>query len=345
MNKHKCTAGRSRAAGNLLIDLVIGVVLLGIMAAMLAGTYSNLIQRSVDSFETTRATWMANSAMEVISGYDFADPVFVDGSIGVDGHESVMTTFDDVDDFDGFIFTDEQITIDPAYTVTVAVSWADISAEEIAEDADPKFFKKIMVTAQNDMLSNPVSLKTIMSAAGSGVGGGSQTITEEEQNNSFATAQEIPRTSFYATENPDVGNANNPWATINSNMDYGRDDDYYQFELQIGERLILDIDYGYDSQDVVDGVDILMRLYTSARVLLGWLDDAANSQYGGEGSIDLKDPHLSIVAAYNGVYYAKVRSYQRDMGTNHYNPPTDEGNYVLNVTIVPTQASTGLGDD
>jgi len=345
VNKHKCTAGRSRAAGNLLIDLVIGVVLLGLIAAMLAGTYSNLIQRSVDSFETTRATWMANSAMEVISGYDFADPVFVDGSIGMDGHESVMATFDDVDDFDRFIFTDEQITIDPAYTVAAAVSWADISAEEIAEDVNPTFFKRIMVTAQNDMLRNPVSLKTIMSAAGSGVGGGSQVIAEEELNNSFDTAQRIPRTSFYATENPDVGNDNNPWVSINSEVTPGTDDDFYQFELQIGERLILDIDYGYDEDDDVDGVDILMRLYTSARVLLGWLDDAANNHYGGEGSISPKDPHLEWPAQDNGVYYAKVTSYQRDMGTNHYNPPTDEGNYVLNVTIVPTQASTGLGDD
>ncbi len=202
MNKQEFTAGRSRAAGNLLIDLVIGVALLGLIAAMLAGTYSNLIQRSVDSFETTRATWMANSAMEVISGYPFADPVFVDGSIGLDGHESVMTTFDDIDDFDGYNFILESY---PAYTVAVAVSWADISAEEIAEDVNPTFFKRIMVTAQNDMLRNPVSLTTIMSAAGSGVGGGSQIIAEEELNNSFDTAQRIPRTSFYATENLDVG--------------------------------------------------------------------------------------------------------------------------------------------
>jgi hypothetical protein len=184
-----------------------------------------------------------------------------------------------------------------------------------------------------------------MSTAGSGVGGGSQVIAEEEQNNSFATAQEIPRTSFYATENLDVGDASYPWASINSNVSPGTDDDYYQFELQIGERLILDIDYGYDSQDVVDGVDILMRLYTSARVLLAWRNDDNDDQYGGAGSISPKDPHLSIVAAYNGVYYAKVTSYQRDMGTNFYNPPTDEGNYVLNVTIVPTDESTGLGDD
>ena len=338
MNKHKCTAGRSRAAGNLLIDLVIGVVLLGIMAAMLAGTYSNLIQRSVDSFETTRATWMANSAMEVISGYDFADPVFVDGSIGVDGHESVMTTFDDIDDFDGYNFILESY---PAYTTAVAVSWAEVNAGEIEEDVGPTSFKKIVVTAQNDMLSNPVSLTTIMSTAGSG---GAQIIAEEEQNNSFATAQEIPRTSFYATENLDVGDASYPWASINSNVSPGTDDDYYQFELQIGERLILDIDYGYDSQDVVDGVDILMRLYTSARVLLGWLDDANDNHYGGEGSISPKDPHLEWPARYNGVYYVKVTSYQRS-NPSLYPNPTDTGNYVLNVTIIPTDESTGLGDD
>ena len=339
MNKHKCTAGRSRAAGNLLIDLVIGVVLLGLIAAMLAGVYSNLIQRSVDSFETTRATWMANSAMEVISGYDFADPVFVDRPIGVDGHESVMTTFDDIDDFDGYNFILESY---PAYTTAVAVSWAEVNAGEIEEDVGPTSFKKIVVTAQNDMLSNPVSLTTIMSTAGSG---GAQIIAEEEPNNDFSDPQVIPRTSFYVTANPDVGNDSYPWVSINSEVTPGTDDDFYQFELQIGERLILDIDYGYDEDDDVDGVDILMRLYTSARVLLAWRNDDNDDQYGGEGSIDLKDPHLSIVAAYNGVYYAKVRSYQRDMGTNHYNPPTDEGNYVLNVTIVPTQASTGLGDD
>jgi hypothetical protein len=183
-----------------------------------------------------------------------------------------------------------------------------------------------------------------MSAAGSGVGGGSQVIAEEELNNSFDTAQEIPRTSFYATENLDVGDNSYPWASINSNVSPGTDDDYYQFELQIGERLILDIDYGYDSQDVVDGVDILMRLYTSARVLLGWLDDANDNHYGGEGSISPKDPHLEWPARYNGVYYVKVTSYQRS-NPSLYPNPTDTGNYVLNVTIIPTDESTGLGDD
>jgi hypothetical protein len=339
VNKHKCTAGRSRAAGNLLIDLVIGVVLLGLIAAMLAGTYSNLIQRSVDSFETTRATWMANSAMEVISGYPFADPVFVDGSIGVDGHESVMTTFDDIDDFDGYNFILESY---PAYTAAAAVSWADISAGEIEEDVGPTSFKKIVVTAQNDMLSNPVSLTTIMSTAGSG---GAQIIAEEEQNNSFDTAQEIPRTSFYVTANPDVGDANNPWATINSNMDYGRDDDYYQFELQAGETLILDIDYGYDEDDEVDGVDILMRLYNNQRVEKQWLDDSNTNLDGGAGSIDRRDPYLEWPAQDNGVYYVKVTSCQNDGTRCSDTNPTDTGNYVLNVTIIPTDESTGLGDD
>ncbi len=338
MNKHKCTAGRSRAAGNLLIDLVIGVVLLGIMAAMLAGTYSNLIQRSVDSFETTRATWMANSAMEVISGYPFADPVFVDGSIGVDGHESVMTTFDDIDDFDGYNFILESY---PAYTTAVAVSWAEVNAGAITESEPPTSFKKIVVTAQNDMLSNPVSLTTIMSTTGSG---GAQIIAEEEPNNDFSDPQVIPRTSFYVTANPDVGNDSYPWVSINSEVTPGTDDDFYQFELQNGETLILDIDYGYDPHDEVDGVDILMRLYTNDHVSLGWLYGANDNQYGGEGSISSKDPHLVTVATYDGVYYAKVISYQRSNPSSYPNP-TDTGNYVLNVTIIPTDESTGLGDD
>ena len=340
MNKHKCTAGRSRAAGNLLIDLVIGVVLLGIMAAMLAGTYSNLIQRSVDSFETTRATWMANSAMEVISGYPFADPVFVDGSIGVDGHESVMTTFDDIDDFDGYNFILESY---PAYTTAVAVSWAEVNAGAITESEPPTSFKKIVVTAQNDMLSNPVSLTTIMSTTGSG---GAQIIAEEEPNNDFSDPQVIPRTSFYVTANPDVGNDSYPWVSINSEVTPGTDDDFYQFELQIGERLILDIDYGWDSsnEDSIQ-VNTYMRLYTSAHVSRGWLDDAANNQYGGAGSISRRDPYLMTFATYDGVYYAKVTSCQNDGTRCSDANPTDTGNYVLNVTIIPTDESTGLGDD
>ncbi len=341
MNKQEFTAGRSRAAGNLLIDLVIGVALLGLIAAMLAGTYSNLIQRSVDSFETTRATWMANSAMEVISGYPFADPVFVDGSIGVDGHESVMTTFDDIDDFDGYNFILESY---PAYTTAVAVSWAEVNAGAITESEPPTSFKKIVVTAQNDMLSNPVSLTTIMSTTGSG---GAQIIAEEEPNNDFSDPQVIPRTSFYVTANPDVGNDSYPWVSINSEVTPGTDDDFYQFELQNGETLILDIDYGWDSsnEDSIQ-VNTYMRLYTSAPyVSLGGLDDAANNQYGGEGSISSKDPHLVTVANDDGVYYAKVTSCQNAGVLCSDANPTDTGNYVLNVTIIPTDESTGLGDD
>ena len=143
MNKQEFTAGRSRATGNLLIDLVIGVVLLGLIAAMLAGVYSNLIQRSVDSFETTRATWMANSAMEVISGYDFADPVYIDNPIGRDGNESIIAQFDDVDDFHGYDFL---LASYPAYTCTVEVSWAAVSADgggNIQDaNAPPHIFQK-----------------------------------------------------------------------------------------------------------------------------------------------------------------------------------------------------------
>tara|TARA_Y100000310_G_scaffold164999_1_gene164738 strand:+ start:186 stop:1214 length:1029 start_codon:yes stop_codon:yes gene_type:complete len=340
VNKQEFTAGRSRAAGNLLIDLVIGVVLLGLIAAMLAGVYSNLIQRSVDSFETTRATWMANSAMEVISGYDFADPVYIDNPIGRDGNESIIAQFDDVDDFHGYDFL---LASYPAYTCTVEVSWAAVSADgggNIQDaNAPPTFFKRIMVTAQNDMLSNPVSLKTIMSAAGSGVGGGAQIIADEELNNSWASAQRIPRTSFHVIDNPDVDDQTKPWVSIEGNVDPDNDRDIYEVELQSDENLALDIDDGsapdwWDNVDDAEGVAIYLAIYSG-----GPIPEKITQSTSSEPN---PDPNLSLFSQDGGHYYIEVKS-RRASRPDDFLIPRDVGTYVLYVTIEPTDASTGLG--
>ena len=88
------------------MDVIIGVVIIAMVAGTVAGALSSLMRQSTSVYNITRATWMGNSVMEIVTGYAFSDPI--EGKdIGTDEGEDEddRTTFDDIDDFNEFSFS------------------------------------------------------------------------------------------------------------------------------------------------------------------------------------------------------------------------------------------------
>ncbi|MAH85195.1 MAG: hypothetical protein CBB68_13185 [Rhodospirillaceae bacterium TMED8] len=156
-----------------------------------------------------------------------------------------------------------------------------------------------------------------------------QNLSESEPNNTLATAQDIPRSGFKVVSNSDVGNDSYPWTSISAHLNPQNEWDWYRFELQAGERIILDIDY---AQGAGDSVDMYMYLMNSGGGNIASNDDT-NKNTGGGGSSHNYDSYIEYTATSSGVYYAKLKSY------NH----GSSGDYDLNVSIAPTAGSTGLG--
>ena len=62
-----------RKRGNVLVDLIIGVIILGLVGASVGTAYSSLINRTTRAFEISKGAWMANSVMEIYTAKGFDD--------------------------------------------------------------------------------------------------------------------------------------------------------------------------------------------------------------------------------------------------------------------------------
>ncbi len=164
----------------------------------------------------------------------------------------------------------------------------------------------------------------------SGGAADSQFVNDIEPNSDFASAQIISRSAFQLGPNPDVGDSSLPWVSIDGYAETGADKDFYRFELQAGEKIFLDVDYAMNSGD--ESVDTYMHLYDANGSQLVGNDDYSHS-VGGLGSVHSYDSYIQYTAPAAGVFYGAVRALSSGR----------TGDYILNVSIEPTENSTGLG--
>ena len=132
----------ARQSGNLMIDLIVGILLLAIISISAGGVLSNLFQRSADAYERVQSTWLANSVMEYYSGKEFADIKAAN------------------------ISNDEKFTPYSGLVADVTVNYVTIDGDNIVASAEETSFKKIIVTANNNVSDNSVTLKTIINDGG-----------------------------------------------------------------------------------------------------------------------------------------------------------------------------------
>jgi hypothetical protein len=225
------------------------------------------------------------------------------------------------------------------------------------------------------------------------LGGYSQRMFDDEPNNSMETAQHQARQAFKLdASNTDVGKApgpdntlgtgddldlqwtsivgtlNNPAGTTLATQDY----DWFKFDLQAGEKLTFDVDYGSGMSNDVDtflsffdetgakaatdntGGTGSNKAYTADSALnplyaQGWKDDNPTNTLGGGGSTGSSpyDTYIEKTAMTDGVYYVRMRAFNFSRhDTPAYGGANDrdgEGDYVINISVTPTATSTGLG--
>lgn len=106
--------------GFTLLEIIVTIVILSISASALISAYSTVVKSSADPMLLQQSVSIAQSYMEKITLLTYDDPN--DGgdsgggsSPGVDSGESVESTFDDVDDYEGFtttVFSNFNVDVD-----------------------------------------------------------------------------------------------------------------------------------------------------------------------------------------------------------------------------------------
>jgi hypothetical protein len=193
-----------------------------------------------------------------------------------------------------------------------------------------------------------------------------QRMNDIEPNNTYLTAQEFPRQGFQIdASNIDIPNtaaaprASTPWASIKGTLNNsgvtttaGQDYDWFKIELQKGETLLFDVDYGYNQGDSVDtfldffdeaGAIADASVHTtrgskSPNALFGNDDGSTTAGYvlaDDNGSVHNWDTYLHTTVAKDDTYYVRVRAYSR----------TDSGDYVIQMAITADTTSATSGDN
>ncbi len=160
----------------------------------------------------------------------------------------------------------------------------------------------------------------------------SQTVNETESNGSFGSAQVIARSRFKIATNSDVGDDSIPWVKIqNGYINNGID--IFKIDLQAGETITVDIDYG-DSYSI--DFNSYITLWNQSLSVVSENDDSAIS-LGGSGSSGTEDSFLTYTTSTTESFYILVEDSPRNSNSS------TRGDYVVNLSISPTSSSTGLG--
>ena len=160
----------------------------------------------------------------------------------------------------------------------------------------------------------------------------SQTVPETEPNGDFSNAQVINRSSFKGGSNSDVADGTLHWVKITGGW-INNGVDLFKVDLQQGETLIIDIDYG-DSYG--DSINTYVTLYNASQVSVAENDDSAIS-LGGGGSSGTGDSYISYVTSTTESFYIFVEDSPKNSNSS------TAGDFVVNLSIIPTNKSTGLG--
>jgi hypothetical protein len=163
-----------------IVELVIGVVIMGFVVLSLLKMYGDLVMNVGPEYRTTQVM-IAKELMEHIRSRRFDELFAEDGngnwstSLGVDPNETSTnaSTFDDIDDFNGFSESLSQPYYGFSRSVTVNyVAAADLNTPLAIPNVPPANwtppFKRITVTVSKSGFED-VTLDTVISDANRGV--------------------------------------------------------------------------------------------------------------------------------------------------------------------------------
>ncbi len=146
--------------GLTLIEMIISIVVFVIITIPLMNIFATVSRDTDTGIYINRASSMASSCMELILSRSFdeeASEPFTDSvDLGPDSGEAVLADYDDVDDFDGYSFTDSDY---PDITASVSVYYVndpDTSGDWDSPAIAATDYKRIDISATHAQLGTVI---------------------------------------------------------------------------------------------------------------------------------------------------------------------------------------------
>jgi len=144
-----------------LVEIIIGVVIVGIGFVGSMNAFRFIRSKSFQIEATFRAVSVANSVMHTVRAENFDDNTATPWTTNLGPEESLVTDFDDADDYIGYAW-DFQSKGFPGYDVTTRIYYVDPSVSWIDSVGTQTNYKHIIVHVSHQGLPVPVTLTSLM---------------------------------------------------------------------------------------------------------------------------------------------------------------------------------------
>jgi len=146
----------SHGGGFTLLEVMMGIVIVGVGYLAAMQLFATCSQQNADSLRMTCAASLAGSIRELIARKSFVDPIAGYTEFGRGADETLVSQYDDVDDFDGQVFNPPIDAVDPnnpqtqpslaAYSQLVSVVPVDIADFSKTLSKTSKNYQAVRVT-------------------------------------------------------------------------------------------------------------------------------------------------------------------------------------------------------
>ncbi len=154
-----------------LIELVLGIVIISVALVSSMVTLKNLTAKSVELEILNRSTNYANNIMEMIISKRFDEVTSSAWSGTLGPEEGSIAQYDDIDDFNGHVWTTGHL---PGYSGVSKIEYVSQNNWLTATN-NVSNYKLVTVTVSHSELTNPVVIKSLVTAGKiSAAGGGNQ---------------------------------------------------------------------------------------------------------------------------------------------------------------------------
>ncbi|MFH1250419.1 MAG: prepilin-type N-terminal cleavage/methylation domain-containing protein [bacterium] len=144
-----------------LVEIIVGVVVVGIAFATLAVTLANMEGRFAVAETSLRATTLAQSYIELVRCNRFDENYSPPWSISLGPEEAGESDYDDIDDYAGYSnFSIEKF---PGYSVSLRVFYVNPTISWEDSVGSQTNFKRIIATVSHSELES-LSISTLMSS-------------------------------------------------------------------------------------------------------------------------------------------------------------------------------------